>query len=644
MLGKDENETLIGRNVVERHPIIPSTTASLGSAGRGPLRPGRLAMAMIFVAACVPAPKGPSLPERPAVVRSNIERADYAGSQACASCHRAYFDAFMASPMHNMTRLPARTDLRGIFAGRIFRFKQDSVILEEREGRPCMRIGSRRFGDHLFRVTKVIGGHHREDFAGVEAGSRDTLTERILPVSFFPENKTFRYKGYSVMDPERPALKAGAVWNQTCLFCHNTVPYLSTILRELAGPEAPPFQGSDVDRSLPANRRESLKVADSLGLRNALAAEIDFLRRAGGSGVDRGSRSGSLIRTGSLGKTARKALNATWSLFNGNHLVEIGIGCESCHGGSREHAADPRIRTSLTPRSPYLSVSDPEPPKAAERRQQITRACARCHQVLFTGYPWTWEGAARGDSLPGGAHINSGEGRDLLLSDCRITCTDCHNPHAPDNDTRMGKLDGPEGNLACTSCHGALASPAAVKDHSHHDPVGAGGLCLNCHMPRKNMTLDTRLGRYHRIASPTDRIKVEGDRPLECALCHGGKPIGELVDTLESWWGKHYDRGKLTDLYGDLRQGSILATLRNGKPHEKAVALGLAALPLPPGVDKKELIPLVAAELADPYPLVRYYADHALAELIGRESPLDLHGETDSLMRATSGWLRSAGY
>lgn len=88
----------------------------------------------------------------------------------------------------------------------------------------------------------------------------------------------------------------------------------------------------------------------------------------------------------------------------------------------------------------------------------------------------------------------------------------------------------------------------------------------------KNMTLDTRLGRYHRIGSPTEAAKVEGDRPLECALCHGRESVGNLVDTMESWWGHRYDRAKLTALYGDLDQASLLATLRYGKPHEKAVA------------------------------------------------------------------------
>jgi len=38
---------------------------------------------------------------------------------------------------------------------------------------------------------------------------------------------------------------------------------------------------------------------------------------------------------------------------------------------------------------------------------------------------------------------------------------------------------------------------------------------------------------YHRIGSPYDRQRVEGDRPLECALCHTDKSVAELTATME---------------------------------------------------------------------------------------------------------------
>ena len=530
-------------------------------------------------------------------MRSNIERADYAGSHACSSCHAAIYRSFIQSPMHNMTRLPQDATIHAPFDGHVFRFKNDQVVLDEHDGQRWMRIVSPEFGNHLFRVTKVIGGHHREDFAGVDVEKADPHTEWVLPVSYLLNTGRFRYKGYSVMIHERPGIKPGAVWNKTCIFCHNTEPYLSTILGELTGPGLRPYQGVTVDRTLPPEKRAPFDVIDSSGLCKALDAEIRYL---GEAPAPHGS---------SVAEHIQQARNATYARFNETNLIEVGIGCESCHGGSREHAKNPwRAVPSLEPRSPYLRVATSSLPDAARRSQDITRVCARCHQVLFSRYPWTWEGKRRNDPAPGGASINSGEARDLLLSNCLVTCTDCHDPHAHDDRAHLQELEGVAGNTVCLKCHTQLGTPGALRAHAHHAPDGPGGLCLNCHMPRKNMSLDARLTRYHRIGSPTDPARVEGDRPLECALCHADKSVGALVDSMERWWPHHYDRAALKNLYGDLDANAIEATLLRGKAHEQAVALYLIGQR-----HERQLASQVAGQLANPYPLVRCYADNALA-------------------------------
>jgi predicted CXXCH cytochrome family protein len=439
----------------------------------------------------------------------------------------------------------------------------------------------------------------------------------------------------------------------------------------MSGPGAPPYQGEQVDRLLPDDRRMKLSILDSAGLRRALSAEIEYLERAS-AGRPASKPGKGPFESGRTAATARQALETTWRKFNETDLIEIGIGCESCHLGSREHARDPRIKPSLEPRSPLLRIAMPE--RNGGHPEAVTRACARCHQVLFTGYPWTWEGAPRNAPVPGGSHINSGEARDMLMGKCRIACTACHDPHASEDGAAMRRLESPGGNAVCTACHGAFADAAALRSHAHHAPDGPGGLCINCHMPAKNMSLDTRLGRYHRIGSPTERAKVEGDRPMECALCHARTPVGEILDTLERWWGRSYDREKVAALYGGLEQGTVEATLRTGKPHEKAVALYLAGEAAKggsatakdgsedgwsgsgagrwgnskdtsaPGAAARGWAPLAAAELTDPYPLVRYYAEGALEKMLPGPSPIDLHQDDESIRLAAASWLRAAGY
>ncbi len=582
-------------------------------------------------------------------VRSNILRRDYAGSEACGKCHGEIYARFRRGPMHNMTRLPDSVGDRAPFDGRVFRFHEDSVVMEMRSSQRYLRVGSGRFGDKEFRVTKIIGGHHREDFAGVET-SHATETnpdEIILPVSYMLGSGKLRYKGYSVMEPERPGLKPSAVWNRTCIFCHNTVPYLSTVLGALDGPESPGYQGESVEHWLPRAKRWTLAVTDTAGFLTELSNERKFL--AGFDSDPRGQKHPAANpedRKRELTAAFGETIETTRKHFGAKALLEVGIGCESCHGGSREHASDPNVKTSLEPRSPYLSLRKPSPDtgsgeqsKMRRHALQIDRVCARCHQVLFSGYPWTWEGRRRQDTLAGGAQINSGEARDLLLSKCSVTCTDCHDPHAHRDTVRLQTLEGPAGNAVCARCHAELVRPAALQAHAHHSPAGAGGLCINCHMPRKNMSLDSRLSRYHRVGSPDAVEKVEGDRPLECALCHADKTVGEMVDTMEAWWGKHYDRKAVTGLYGDWRAKSLEATLQLGKPHEQATALYLSGL----GGDTS-LVPLIVRQLTNPYPLVRYYADNALAALTGMASPLDLHRRDEQIQKDALEWMRSVQF
>jgi len=534
---------------------------------------------------------------------------DYAGSKACATCHEETYSSFMRSPMHNMTRAARGADIKGPFDGTGFSFHGDTAKLESAGSDRFMSLTSKRFGSGVWRVTRVIGGHHREDYAGVRVeavreGARalgDETEEHVLPVSFvYPGS--LRYKGYSVMVKERDGLKAGAVWNQTCLFCHNTVPYLSTVLGALAGVGG--YQGEVVDPLLPAAKRARYVVTDARALERDLAAEM---RRLGASGSP----------------TLKEAVAATRARFRGAEVVELGIGCESCHLGAAEHVREPARLPSFAPKSDAFAVEPPTPSRA----ETLNRTCARCHQVLFSGYEPTWEGGSR-RRAPGGSNINSGEARDMMLGACatKLTCVDCHDPHAHDGTDKLRALSAEKQDALCTRCHERLAGPDALRAHSHHDPAREGARCLGCHMPKKNMGLDGRLTRYHRIGSPSDPTKVLLDRPLECALCHADKDVATLASTMERWFGRAYERGALEKLYGSLDANVVTATAERGKPHEQAVAFEL----LGQSRDRRT-IPLLAGQLTHPFPIVRGYAKRALETVVGRPVDVDLDAPDEIL-------------
>jgi predicted CXXCH cytochrome family protein len=209
-----------------------------------------------------------------------------------------------------------------------------------------------------------------------------------------------------------------------------------------------------------------------------------------------------------------------------------------------------------------------------------------------------------------------------------MACTTCHDPHGEDARARLAQLATPAGNGVCTTCHGALSTPAALAAHAHHDPAGAGGACVACHMPRKNMGLGYALTRYHRIGSPTDPDRVERDRPLECALCHADKTVGTVLDDIARLWGKRYDPDAIVRLYGSRDANVLTATIARGDPHEQAAAMGSAG--------EQRFRPargqIARAQVSHAFPLVRYFAAAALAAIDG--APLSVDAVDASLSAA----------
>jgi predicted CXXCH cytochrome family protein len=568
-------------------------------------------LALVVLAACgapTPATRAP-LPVDG--LASNVLRADYAGSSACSDCHAAIYTAWAASPMRNMTRDAKTATIRAPFDGATLRVGGDTCTVETVGGDRFMTLHSPA-GDKRFRVTKVVGGRYREDFVGVDTAGG--ATELVLPMTYVFAAKAWRYKGYSVMVKERPRMAWNGRWSQECIGCHNTLPAVTMLYDELYGPTLPPYQGKMEDRILPRGKVWDATAKDERGLAHALDDEIDFL---GGQPPD----------DPGLHATLETAATTMEARLDGPKLVELGIGCEACHNGARAHAAKPETLPAFATKSALVGVAPPRG-ETGTRAQWINHTCAKCHTVLFSRYPWTWEGGARRSREPGGSSITSGEGRDYQLGGCasQMACTTCHDPHTEDPPAKLAQLATTAGDAICQRCHAGHGA-----EHSHHQHVG----CIACHMAKKNMGLDYVLDRYHRIGSPTDPARVERDRPLECALCHADKSVDSLVTQMETWWGKHYDRDALARLYGaDLGVNAMRATLERGKPHEQAVAIVTYG-----DLGEADAVPAIVPMLWHEYPLVRYFARRALQRITGDPVAIDVGAPAAEVRAAAEAWL-----
>ena len=104
---------------------------------------------------------------------------------------------------------------------------------------------------------------------------------------------------------------------------------------------------------------------------------------------------------------------------------------------------------------------------------------------------------------------------------------------------------------------------------------------------------------------------------------------------MESWWGRRYDRAALENLYGpDLGVLTLQSTLDRGLPHEQAVAIGVLGRERPPWA-----LPYLVQQMDDDYPLVRYFALHAIGDITGTLPDWDMNADGPALRRLATDWL-----
>ncbi len=302
-------------------------------------------------------------------------------------------------------------------------------------------------------------------------------------------------------------------------------------------------------------------------------------------------------------------------------LVEMGVGCEGCHGPGAEHMNWARNReiTHQEPPQNHGFVRDLSEPAS------FLDTCGGCHsrrEGYFDGTPPP--GASYHDSynlslLRPGLYWPDGQIRDEVyvlgsflqskMNAKGVGCINCHDPH-------NARLIA-EGNAVCTACH-SLAGNAdfpslSLREYDspahHHHPEGSTGAdCKNCHMPEQvYMGNDWRADHSFRVPRPD--LHAETGAPDACTSCHGDRPASWAADVIRGWFpdsrlrGAHYGQILARGINDPVATRGDLVTLalRTGKPGiVRATALWLMG-------QTGETLDADAFEtlLADPDPLVR---------------------------------------
>jgi hypothetical protein len=294
--------------------------------------------------------------------------------------------------------------------------------------------------------------------------------------------------------------------------------------------------------------------------------------------------------------------------LQGEELVTLGISCESCHFGGREHALGER-EIRFVPTAAELTIQHPLSGQPAESDRDdpfvINAICTQCHNAQLTRYP------------DGASAVNSDEGTAMASGGCAsaIKCTDCHSPHEVGSPS--GAPDSSGYAEACLSCHPHLEQRAARARHTRHSDTVS---CLDCHMPRIVAGLDTVV-RSHRISSPTDLRMVRARGPNACNLCHLDRPIAWTLEELAGGWGFRRPRADQTARWYGANATTPLGALWLDSRSPFVRMTAVEAYARSPRVDDR--IDSMLEGLLDPHAFNRTLALIALERVLGQEIALD---------------------
>jgi len=266
-------------------------------------------------------------------------------------------------------------------------------------------------------------------------------------------------------------------------------------------------------------------------------------------------------------------------------MVEMGVGCESCHGPGRAHAEYYRA---------HPQGGHPPSWPGGTNRVAAMETCGTCHSRRYE---------LTGDFVPGDRYhdhqvLTIVDGSDIYHPDGQVrdenyeygsfvgsrmhaagvTCLDCHHPH----------LAKPilQGNLLCMRCHEGTypnSPPIDPVAHSFHKPGSTGAQCVGCHMP-----LTTYMQRHprhdHGFTIPDPLLTKELGIPNACNRCHEDKDTDWALAAVDQWYGERMERparararavaaARRGEASG--RSGMLQLLSGNDTPYWKAVAANL---------------------------------------------------------------------
>lgn len=513
----------------------------------------------------------------------------FTGSATCAECHADRHASWAATYHRTMTQEAGAHSVQGAFDGRNLDYLGVRVRPLQEGGRYFFDYHDLATGERMQRipVDRTVGSNRYQQYL---TRLPDGGTYVRLHYLWHNADQRWVHMNAAFLGPDgQPYDQHVAIWNQNCIFCHNT------------GPRP--------------------------GIRNYQQMRQDA----------------------ALGLPVDSARDARFE----SSVAELGISCETCHGPGGEHASRarefwPRLALRLWPERD-ASIVNPVRLDAA----RSNHVCAQCHAQRVPPdatalREWMHEGptfraglvltdhadpvfhdtrvpvAGQEDLFrlrfweDGTPRLTAYEFQGLALSECHqqapLACTDCHTLHAGDPEGQITERN--RGNAPCLRCHQDYRGDAALQAHTRHAADAPASLCYNCHMPHLTYGV-MAIHRSHRIEVPDAARDAAAGRPNACLNCHLDRTSEWTARELAAW---RADAEPPPVERGDGLPATLseLAIVLAGDPVQKAVAAWRAGQDegSARGAQRAWMVPYLLAAMDDIYPSTRRFAQQSLQRIL----------------------------
>lgn len=514
---------------------------------------------------------------------------DYVGSASCTSCHDDRHDSWYRTFHRTMTQQAGPSSIQGRFDGRNLDFQGIRVRPMQLDGRYYFDYQDLETGRQLNRIEihRTVGSNRYQQY--LTRIDDDGTYVRLHYLWHNGDQRWVHMNAAFLGADDRPYDQNVAIWNQSCIFCHNT------------------------------------------GIEPRILNDQELRTRA----------------------RAGEPVNMTTEPRFASVVAELGISCESCHGPGAEHVARaksfwPRQVLRL---APGLDQSIVNPVRHQDGRG--SQICAQCHAQRVPSDPnrileWMHDGPSYrpGNDLhahvtpvtrdlrapiegledlfvnrfwaDGTPRLTAYEYQGMTMSaghaDSDLSCMDCHTMHT--GDPRGQMTDRQRSNAPCLRCHTDYQGDKALTEHTLHPAASDASNCYSCHMPEIVYGV-MDIHRSHRIESPNAQRDAASGRPNACLNCHLDQSPGWAAEQLESGWN-NATSGGIERLDGLSPQLAEVAAMLAGDPVQKAVTAYRIGQTdhVGEGLDRAWAVPFLLQAMRDHYPSSRRFARASLIAIL----------------------------